>query len=89
MLCLYMASNLQIQIAAFKTYKTAVTFSFPLFTKTYIILPERTLTAMILNIVMVEPEIPQNAGNVARTCAATAQGYTLWAPWALRLTTKS
>lgn len=26
---------------------------------------------MTLNIVMVEPEIPQNAGNVARTCAAT------------------
>ncbi len=25
----------------------------------------------ILNIVMVEPEIPQNTGNVARTCAAT------------------
>ncbi len=24
-----------------------------------------------LNIVMVEPEIPQNTGNVARTCAAT------------------
>lgn len=26
---------------------------------------------MKLNIVMVEPEIPQNTGNVARTCAAT------------------
>ncbi len=26
---------------------------------------------MTLNIVMVEPEIPQNTGNVARTCAAT------------------
>ena len=26
---------------------------------------------MRLNIVMVEPEIPQNTGNVARTCAAT------------------
>ena len=25
----------------------------------------------IINIVMVEPEIPQNTGNVARTCAAT------------------
>ena len=25
---------------------------------------------MILNIVMVEPEIPQNTGNIARTCAA-------------------
>ncbi len=26
---------------------------------------------MSLNIVMVEPEIPQNTGNIARTCAAT------------------
>ena len=26
---------------------------------------------MALNIVLVEPEIPQNAGNIARTCAVT------------------
>lgn len=26
---------------------------------------------MALNIVLVEPEIPQNAGNIARTCACT------------------
>lgn len=26
---------------------------------------------MKINIVMVEPEIPQNTGNIARTCAAT------------------
>ncbi len=26
---------------------------------------------MVLNIVLVEPEIPQNAGNIARTCAVT------------------
>ena len=26
---------------------------------------------MMLNIVLVEPEIPQNCGNIARTCAAT------------------
>lgn len=25
---------------------------------------------MKINIVMVEPEIPQNTGNIARTCAA-------------------
>lgn len=25
----------------------------------------------MLNVVLVEPEIPQNAGNIARTCAAT------------------
>ena len=27
--------------------------------------------AMALNIVLVEPEIPQNTGNIVRTCAAT------------------
>ena len=26
---------------------------------------------MKINIVMVEPEIPQNTGNIARTCAIT------------------
>lgn len=26
---------------------------------------------MIINIVLVQPEIPQNTGNIARTCAAT------------------
>ena len=25
----------------------------------------------MVNIVLVEPEIPQNCGNIARTCAAT------------------
>lgn len=29
------------------------------------------MSAPILNIVLVEPEIPQNTGNIARTCAAT------------------
>lgn len=35
---------------------------------------------MELNIVMVEPEIPQNAGNVARTCAATGARLHLVGP---------
>ncbi|HEY8389372.1 MAG TPA: TrmH family RNA methyltransferase, partial [Clostridia bacterium] len=26
---------------------------------------------MMFNIVLVEPEIPQNTGNIVRTCAAT------------------
>ncbi|MBQ3225583.1 MAG: tRNA (uridine(34)/cytosine(34)/5-carboxymethylaminomethyluridine(34)-2'-O)-methyltransferase TrmL, partial [Clostridia bacterium] len=26
---------------------------------------------MAMNIVLVEPEIPQNTGNIARTCKAT------------------
>ena len=32
---------------------------------------------MKLNIVMVEPEIPQNTGNIARTCAAIRSKITL------------
>lgn len=35
---------------------------------------------MELNIVMVEPEIPQNTGNVARTCAATGARLHLVGP---------
>ena len=35
---------------------------------------------MKINIVMVEPEIPQNAGNVARTCAATGARLHLVGP---------
>ena len=33
-----------------------------------------------INIVMVEPEIPQNTGNVARTCAATGASLHLVGP---------
>ena len=33
-----------------------------------------------INIVMVEPEIPQNTGNVARTCAATGAALHLVKP---------
>ena len=29
----------------------------------------------MLHIVLVEPEIPQNCGNVARTCAAPGSGF--------------
>jgi tRNA (cytidine/uridine-2'-O-)-methyltransferase len=35
---------------------------------------------MPLNIVLVEPEIPQNTGNVARTCAATGTALHLVEP---------
>ena len=41
-----------------------------------------------LNIVLVEPRIPQNTGNVARTCACTAC-CTWWGPWALPLMIKN
>lgn len=33
-----------------------------------------------LNIVLVEPEIPQNTGNIARTCAATGAGLHIIEP---------
>lgn len=35
---------------------------------------------MPINIVLVEPEIPQNTGNIARTCAATGCGLHLVKP---------
>lgn len=35
---------------------------------------------MALNIVLVEPEIPQNTGNIARTCAATGSNLHLAGP---------
>lgn len=40
---------------------------------------------MILNIVMVEPEIPQNTGNVARTCAATGARLHLVGPMGFKI----
>ena len=33
-----------------------------------------------LNIVLVEPQIPQNTGNIARTCAATGARLHLVGP---------
>ena len=34
----------------------------------------------MINIVLVEPEIPQNTGNIARTCAATGSALHLVKP---------
>ena len=34
----------------------------------------------VLNIVLVEPQIPQNTGNIARTCAATGARLHLVGP---------
>lgn len=39
----------------------------------------------VLNIVMVEPEIPQNTGNVARTCAATGARLHLVGPMGFQI----
>lgn len=38
-----------------------------------------------LNIVMVEPQIPQNTGNVARTCAATGARLHLVGPMGFKI----
>jgi len=43
---------------------------------------------MTLNIVMVEPQIPQNTGNVARTCAATGSRLHLVGPMAFKVDDK-
>ena len=43
---------------------------------------------MSLNIVMVEPEIPQNAGNVARLCAAAGARLHLVRPFGFQLDSK-
>ncbi len=41
--------------------------------------------ASTLNIVLVEPEIPQNTGNIARTCAATGARLHLVEPLGFRI----
>jgi len=35
---------------------------------------------MAINVVLVEPEIPQNTGNIARTCAAVGANLHLVKP---------
>lgn len=41
-----------------------------------------------LNIVLVEPEIPQNTGNIARTCAATGASLHLVEPMGFKVDDK-
>ena len=43
----------------------------------------------MLNIVLVEPEIPQNCGNVARTCAATGSRLHLVRPLGFDISEKA
>ncbi len=44
---------------------------------------------MKLNVVLVEPEIPQNTGNIARTCAATGGKLHLVHPLGFSITEKA
>ena len=43
----------------------------------------------MLNIVLVEPEIPQNTGNIARTCACVGARLHLIEPMGFRLTQRN
>lgn len=43
---------------------------------------------MALNVVLVEPEIPQNAGNIARTCAVTGAKLHLVRPLGFEVSDK-
>ena len=43
----------------------------------------------MLHIVLVEPEIPQNCGNVARTCAATGSQLHLIRPLGFDISEKA
>ena len=41
-----------------------------------------------LNVALIEPEIPQNTGNIARTCAATGARLHLVGPMGFEITEK-
>lgn len=43
----------------------------------------------MLNIVLVEPEIPQNAGNISRTCACTGTRLHLIKPYGFELSDRT
>ena len=43
---------------------------------------------MALNVVLVEPEIPQNAGNIARTCAVTGSKLIMVRPLGFEISDK-
>ena len=50
---------------------------------------ERVEVISMLNIVLVEPEIPQNCGNIARTCAATGSVLHLIKPLGFDISEKA
>ena len=39
-----------------------------------------------INVVLLEPEIPQNTGNISRTCAATGASLHLIEPFGFEIT---
>ena len=50
--------------------------------------PKRDTLINMLHIVLVEPEIPQNTGNIARTCAATGCALHLVKPLGFEISDK-
>lgn len=44
---------------------------------------------IMLNIVLFEPEIPQNTGNIGRTCVATGTRLHLIGPMGFQITEKA
>ena len=42
----------------------------------------------MINVVLIEPEIPQNAGNIVRTCAATGSKLYMVRPLGFELSDK-
>ena len=54
-----------------------------------ILYPLRLEVNILLNIVLVEPEIPQNCGNIARTCAATGSKLHLIRPLGFDISEKA
>lgn len=51
--------------------------------------PSSSGQAVPFHIVLVEPEIPQNTGNIARTCACTGARLHLVAPYGFALTQRN
>ena len=51
-------------------------------------LPDEQKGFRMINVVLFEPEIPQNTGNIARTCACTGARLHLVEPLGFRLTQK-
>ena len=52
-------------------------------------IPDTRGGSKLLNIVLVEPEIPQNCGNIARTCAATRSRLHLIEPLGFDISEKA
>lgn len=85
------------ELAAMRTLRRTLTRSMPETIKTSDYAPGKDMTAdgsrrewqrEDLHVVLVHPQIPQNSGNVARTCAATSIALHLVGPLGFELSDK-